>query len=84
MTATVTLQDLCNHLERAEETMLVELLNLRSEDIVERFRDVIEENYDRLLGEIEILSDPSENYDEESGVLESEDEDMEELWDERN
>ena len=79
MTATVTLQDLCMHLERVEETLLVELLNLRSEDIVERFRDIIEENYDRLLGEIEILSDPQEPNDED-GYLESE----EEEWDERN
>jgi len=68
------------HLERIEETLLVELLNLRSEDIVERFRDVIEENYDRLLGEIEILSDPQEPGDDENGYLESE----EEEWDERN
>jgi len=68
------------HLERVEETLLVELLNLRSEDIVERFRDIIEENYDRLLGEIEILSDPQEPGDDENGYLESE----EEEWDERN
>jgi hypothetical protein len=38
-----------------EETALLELLDLSSEEIVDRFWDVIEVNYDELLRELEEL-----------------------------
>ena len=39
-------------LKTVEETYLVELLNLSSEDIVERFADIIEDDFERLAAEI--------------------------------
>ena len=36
-----------------DEITLLELLDISSEDIVERFSDLIEENYDKLIKEIE-------------------------------
>lgn len=49
----LTLVDLMELLKQQEETYLVELLNLTSEDIVDRFADVIENDALRLSGEIE-------------------------------
>lgn len=49
----ITLRELMTKLSTFEETYLVELLQLRSEDLVERFQDFIEDNYDELIGELE-------------------------------
>lgn len=56
-----TLEDLMERLSMLEETYLVELLQLRSSDIVQRFADEIEEIQDELWGEFEELdNDESE------------------------
>lgn len=44
----LTLTDLCYRLKQVEETELLELLNLTSEDIVDRFCDIIEDNFEKL------------------------------------
>jgi len=49
---------------RFDEVDLIEALNVDSEDIVNRFSDIIEENRERFLGMLEEL-DISEDYDNE-------------------
>lgn len=44
----ITFPELKERLCEVEETMLIELLNIRSEDIVEKFSDEIEEQQDKL------------------------------------
>jgi len=44
----ITFPELKERLREVEETMLIELLNIRSEDIVEKFSDEIEEQQDKL------------------------------------
>ena len=40
-----------------EETELLELLDIESEEIVEKFQDKIEDNYDKLLVEVDNLKE---------------------------
>lgn len=49
----LTLVDLMEHLKQLEETYLVELLNITSEELIERFSDRIESDFDRLISEVE-------------------------------
>jgi len=49
----LTLAELMERLATLEETYLVELLKLRSTDIVQHFQDEIEEHYDELCAEFE-------------------------------
>jgi hypothetical protein len=51
----LTLVELIERLKDFDETRLLEMLNIQSEDIVERFADVIEDSYDFLLEEVEEL-----------------------------
>lgn len=44
----LTLEEIKERLKRWDELSLVEELELRSEDIVERFEDIIEQNADKL------------------------------------
>jgi hypothetical protein len=46
-----TFQELCDDLKKFDETTLLELLNITSEELVDMFQDKIEENLDRLLKE---------------------------------
>lgn len=48
-----TIRDLIEDLKRLDEVTLLEVLNLRSEDIVSRFEDVIEERFDVLQNEFD-------------------------------
>ena len=48
----MTISDLCDKLKQVDEVSLLELLNIRAEDIVDRFLDVIEEKADMLEGEL--------------------------------
>lgn len=49
----LTLEELKERLaDRLDEITLLELLNITSYDIVERFADLIEDNYDKLQKEI--------------------------------
>lgn len=46
-----TFQELCEDLKKFDETTLLELLNITSEELIDAFQDKIEENLDRLLKE---------------------------------
>jgi hypothetical protein len=50
---TLTLAELIEKLNMLDEVDIVELLELTSSDILDRFEDVVEENYDKLIKEIE-------------------------------
>jgi len=53
----VTLVELKAKLADMEETYLLELLQLKSEDLVDRFEDIIEDRFEDLVGEIEEMED---------------------------
>ena len=46
-----TFQELCEDLKKFDETTLLELLDISSEELIDKFQDKIEENLDRLLKE---------------------------------
>ena len=49
----LTIHDLNDRLKQINEIDLLELLEISSEDIVERFIDFIENNFDKLEKEVE-------------------------------
>ncbi len=49
----ILFEELKEKLQRVDEVTLLELLEIRSDDIVERFEDYIEEQQDKLMREIE-------------------------------
>jgi hypothetical protein len=49
----LTFDELKEKLQRVDEVTLLELLEIRSDDIIERFEDFIEEQQDKLMREIE-------------------------------
>lgn len=49
----LTLRDILERLAQLDEVTLLELLEIRSEDLVERFIDIIEEHADRLEKELD-------------------------------
>jgi hypothetical protein len=49
----LTFEELKEKLQRVDEVTLLELLEIRSDDIIERFEDYIEEQQDKLMREIE-------------------------------
>jgi hypothetical protein len=51
----VTLEELKAFLARIDEVTLLELLEVSSEQLVERFSDEIEDNYDKLKGILDDL-----------------------------
>ena len=53
MNMNITFEELKEKLQSVDEVTLLELLEIRSEDIVERFEDFIEEQQDKLMREIE-------------------------------
>lgn len=48
-----TLADIINHLKNIDEISLMEILEISSEDIVDRFGDRIEDKYDNLREDFE-------------------------------
>ncbi len=57
----LTLEELKERLaDRLDEITLLELLNITSYDLVERFSDLIEDNYDKLQKEINDDYEPNE------------------------
>ena len=57
----LTLEELKERLaERLDEITLLELLNITSYDLVERFSDLVEDNYDKLQKEINDDYEPDE------------------------
>ena len=53
MSMNITFEELKEKLQRVDEVTLLELLEIRSDDIVERFEDFIEEQQEKLMREIE-------------------------------
>jgi hypothetical protein len=53
MNRTLTLTELKERLKSLDEVLLLELLDIASEDLVETFSDTIENNYNRLLKEVD-------------------------------
>jgi hypothetical protein len=53
MRMNLTFEELKEKLQRVDEVTLLELLEIRSDDIVDRFEDYIEEQQDKLMREIE-------------------------------
>ncbi len=49
----LTLHDVCERLKQQPETSLLEILDISSEDIVERFEDIILERMEYLLEDLE-------------------------------
>lgn len=52
---TLTLNQLLEHLKQLDEVYLLELLEVTSEDIVDRFTDYIEDNKEAVINELEDL-----------------------------
>ena len=57
----LTLQELKERLKRLDELSLLELLDVTSEEIVEMFVDRIEENFDRLMSEVDYDGEEEDN-----------------------
>ncbi len=49
----LTLRDVIEHLKRIDEVSLLEVLEISSEELCERFVDKIEDKYDTLAEEFE-------------------------------
>ena len=49
----LTIHDLKDRIKQINEIDLLELLEISSEDLVERFIDLIEDNFDKLEKEVE-------------------------------
>ena len=58
----LTFKEIKERLMQLDEVLLLEVLNINSEEIVERFEDKIEDDIERLEEELEEFSD------EENGV----------------
>jgi hypothetical protein len=58
----LTLEETKARLKLLDELTLLEILNVSSEDIVERFEDIIEQDYERY--EKEVSDSPDEAYPE--------------------
>ena len=63
----LTFHDLKNLLIREDEVTVLELLEISSEDLVERFADIIEERYELLEEAFSEELDGDEEEDEERG-----------------
>jgi hypothetical protein len=59
-----TIHDLCEMLKKIDEVTLMELLHLRSEDIVDRFEDVIIRKSHELREELQETTDEEEEHSE--------------------
>lgn len=53
----LTHHELCEELEKMEETELLELLDITSKEIVEKFQDKIEDNFNKLIEEVDNLKE---------------------------
>lgn len=51
----LTHQELCDKLKNIDEISLLEILNITSEDIIDRFGDLIENNRDNFEDDLEEL-----------------------------
>lgn len=56
-----TTNDLVERLKLLDEVTLIELLDLRSEEIVDRFSDVILDRFDEIAGQLDDDDEEEEN-----------------------
>jgi len=61
---TITYNELLDKLKREEETLLVEVLEIRSEDIVNRFEDFISNRFEYLIEEYDDTFSDDDEEDE--------------------
>ncbi len=61
----MNIDQLKEYLKQVEETQLLELLEITSDELVEMFEQRIIEKQDFLEGEVEVLPQPQEQLDEE-------------------
>lgn len=54
---TLTLPELRERLKSLDEVMILELLDISSEELVETFSDIVENNYTRLVKEVDWAED---------------------------
>ena len=57
----LTLKELQERLKRLDELSLLELLDVTSEELVEMFVDRIEDNFDRLMNEVDYDGEDDED-----------------------
>lgn len=60
----LTLTELQEKLKREEECSLLEILNLTSEDILDRFYDKVEERYEQLAKEFDDTEEEQEEMED--------------------
>lgn len=53
----LTIKELIEHLAQRSEEQVIELLNITSQDILDRFEDLVEDRYDYLIRELELLDE---------------------------
>ena len=53
--------EVCDELKKLDEITLLEVLDITSEDIVDRFSDKIEDNYDKLAEEFTTYTEEEED-----------------------
>jgi len=61
-----TLEEMIEQLKQVEEITLVEMLGLSSEDLVDRFRDIIEDNPDKFALELQQFFEDDDEEDQTS------------------
>lgn len=50
----MTFNELCERLKQVEETLLLELLDINSHQIVDRFNDIVEQRRDYIEEDLEL------------------------------
>lgn len=55
-----TVHELCDYLESIDEVDLLELLDITSEELVAKFKDKIEDQFEYLLSELDNLNKEEE------------------------
>ena len=59
----IPLNELIDHLQSVDEVQILELLDIKTKEILERFEDKIRERRSYLQKELEILTDDDEGED---------------------
>tara|TARA_R110002012_G_scaffold240196_1_gene414364 strand:+ start:1477 stop:1671 length:195 start_codon:yes stop_codon:yes gene_type:complete len=61
----LTFNEVCEELTKLDEVTLLELLEVSSEDLIAKFQDKIEDNFETLLKEVDNLNEEYDIYDKE-------------------
>jgi hypothetical protein len=60
----LTFQEVCEELNKLDETTLLEILEITTEELVDKFQDKIEDNLDELTKVVEDNREDMINYEE--------------------